>query len=144
MNLRNAEIYDVQSLVILCRQLGYETSFEEIKFRLKEIESRLGHDILVVENSDGVVVGWIQVVEVVPLESTAYAEITGLVVDLHVRGSGIGKRLLTAAKSWADSRNLDRVILRSQIKRQRAHNFYEKNQFVKSKTSHMFELVKNT
>jgi len=52
-----------------------------------------------------------------------YAEIVSLVVSESARGQGIGKALVLAAESWANTR-VNKIRVRANSTREEAHDFY--------------------
>jgi GNAT superfamily N-acetyltransferase len=90
------------------------------------------------EEAAGPVVGWIHVFAAHRLESGPFAEIGGLVVGEEARGRGVGKRLLAAARSWAFERGIRELRVRSNVLRERAHRFYEREGFARSKEQAVF------
>ncbi len=62
------------------------------------------------------------------------AEISGLIVDEGVRCCGIGKMLIAAAEEWARRVGCRVISVRSNVKRNRAHQFYTNNGYEHVKT----------
>ena len=58
------------------------------------------------------------------MESGAFVEIMGLVVDQNFRRMGMGKLLVEKIIEWTRSVNCKKVRVRSNILRQEAHPFY--------------------
>jgi GNAT superfamily N-acetyltransferase len=133
MNIREAILSDVQALAGLSTQLGYPSTAEEIAGRLEMLGGRAGNGILVAEDESGVV-GWLHVAGMYFLESPSFAEVLGLVVDEAHRGQGIGKRLLDGAARWAADHGFDKLRVRSNVIREDAHRFYEREGFRRVKT----------
>ena len=73
------------------------------------------------------------------IESKAFAEIRGLVVDEKRRGEGIGERLVTEAVHWAGGRGLTKCGVRCNIMREGAHRFYERQGFTLAKTQAVYD-----
>jgi GNAT superfamily N-acetyltransferase len=55
-----------------------------------------------------------------------HARVTGLVVDGHWRGGGVGKMLMEHIESWCRNRGVHNVILTSGNHRVDAHKFYQR------------------
>jgi GNAT superfamily N-acetyltransferase len=53
-----------------------------------------------------------------------YCEIVGLIVDETKRSHGIGKGLIKEAETWAKEKGIEEIVVRSNVKRERAHKFY--------------------
>jgi GNAT superfamily N-acetyltransferase len=137
--IRPCEISDAASVAVLSEQLGYPVSAEEMEGRLRRLTLERDHSVLVACQSDGTVVGWIDVGVVFHLQSGAYCEIGGLVVAESVRGNGIGRELVVAAECWGAARGLRKVLVRSNAKRSDAHRFYLRENYTMVKTSAVFE-----
>ena len=100
---------------------------------------RSGDHALFVAESDGRLAGWLQVSFPRIFETPASAEIAGLVVDENRRGAGIGPLLLAAAEGWARNRGCRAIRVRSNVVRERAHRFYEREGYGRMKTEQVFE-----
>ncbi|MFB3920620.1 MAG: GNAT family N-acetyltransferase [Terriglobia bacterium] len=83
-------------------------------------------------------VGWVHVFVCHLVESDAFTEIGGLVVDEKWRGAGIGRLLVEQAEAWARAKGCTSIRLRSNIIRQEAHQFYSKLGYRIVKTQHAF------
>ena len=136
--IRRARASDREDLARLSTQLGYPMSAEEAQARMAEIVNHADHALFVAE-SEGRVVGWLQVSVPRIFEAPRQAEIAGLVVDEDARGRGIGSALLEAAQAWACERECSALRVRSNILRERAHAFYRRAGFGEIKTQRVFE-----
>lgn len=106
--------------------------------QLAHVGDHPDHALLVAEASQGLA-GWIQISVSRIFESPEAAEIAGLVVDEASRGEGVGPRLLRAAEEWAGQRGCRRVRVRSNVLRERAHGFYEREGYGRVKVQQVFE-----
>ena len=111
--IRTARTYDAQAIAELGGQLGYAATRQQIATRLAGIESEPASRVIVAEDNNGRVVGWLHVAARTQLTEDACAEVLGLVVDEPARGAGIGDALLRAAEDWARSTGCVRVRVRS-------------------------------
>lgn len=136
--IRSARTYDAEALAQLCGELGYPATRQQIVCRLAAIEAAPGNGILVAEDGEGRVTGWLHVATAVSLTDDPCAEILGFVVSAPARGSGIGRDLLRAAEAWAHARGCERLRVRSRVERERAHRFYERAGYVRVKTQAVF------
>ncbi|HEX7914687.1 GNAT family N-acetyltransferase [Rudaea sp.] len=137
--VRAADEGDVESIAALAGQLGYPTAPAEMRERYARVRAaRAGEIFVAVLAADGRVVGWTHVVPCLQLEGAAHAELAGLVVDEHVRGSGIGRALLAAAEQWARMHGFALMRVRSNVVRERAHRFYEREGYARIKAQAMF------
>lgn len=130
---------EVAAISFLCGELGYHVSAGEVKQRAGMSEGRRDIELLVAETG-GVVVGWVEVfVHGGILGGTDGAEISGLVVEEGLRGRGIGAALVRAAEEWARARGHARIRVRSNVKRERAHEFYLREGYREVKRQAVFE-----
>jgi GNAT superfamily N-acetyltransferase len=128
---------DEERIAILCQQLGYPASQEEVRRRLNQIQQDDQHTVYVAELS-GYVVGWVHVHFCQLLVADPQAEIGGLVVDEGHRRCGIGRLLMQQAEQWAREKGCWAVYLRSNVVRKDAHAFYEGIGYSNVKTSTAF------
>ena len=136
--IREATDGDVGALASLSTQLGYPTDAATMRDRLHRVQSqKIGCVFVAV--GDGGVCGWTHVVERLHLEDPPFAEIAGLIVDEHARGTRVGAFLLHAAESWARERGYERMRVRSNVIRERAHRFYDREGYAQLKRQVVFE-----
>jgi GNAT superfamily N-acetyltransferase len=84
------------------------------------------------------VIGWLHVSREALLECDVRAEVNGLVVAEAQRSLGAGVRLLAAAEDWARKHGCASMSVRSNVIRERAHKFYERNGYEHYKTQKSF------
>lgn len=137
--IRNARNYDAPALAHLCEELGYPATRRQIVARLAAIEAIPCSHVLVAEDADGAVIGWLHVALDAQLTHDPCAQIIGLVVDESARGRGIGAELVRSAESWAQTHGTSHVRVRSRIERERAHRFYARAGYTRTKTQAVFE-----
>ena len=138
VRIRQAEERDATALARLSGQLGYPCTQDQIQDRLRKLAPSAKDSVYVAEAEDGGVIGWVHVSANHLLETGTRAEINGLVVDEAQRSLGAGKRLLDEAERWARARGCESVNLRSNIIRERAHDFYLRNGYEHYKTQKAF------
>ena len=139
ITVRIAEENDAEALASLCAQLGYPTEVGQMRERYRRIRSVRAGEIFVAERTtDAQVVGWAHVGMRMPLEDEPFAELLGLVVDESVRSGGVGAALLAAAEAWARGAGFATMRVRSNVLRERAHRFYEREGYARIKTSAVF------
>ncbi|QSV61870.1 MAG: GNAT family N-acetyltransferase [Dolichospermum sp. DL01] len=138
MTIRKAEIKDAARIAILCEQLGYSATKEQIEERLSKIQNNNSHIIYVATVENEYVIGWahahISDLIIIPNQAILF----GLVVDKNYRNNGIGRLLMQHIEEWATLAGCEGVIFRSNIKRQEAHLFYEKIGYTNIKQSVTF------
>jgi GNAT superfamily N-acetyltransferase len=98
----------------------------------------LQHAVFVAESAKDGVIGWLHVSRQPLLEEELRAEVNGLVVADGQRSLGAGARLLAAAEAWARKRGCKGMSVRSNVLRERAHKFYERNGYEHYKTQKSF------
>jgi GNAT superfamily N-acetyltransferase len=136
VNVREATESDAVALAALSTQLGYPTKPTEAAERLGALGPASA--VLVAEDN-GAVLGWIHVCGVQFFQSPPFAEVGGLVVDEASRGRGVGKLLLEAGARWAAERGYRKLRVRSNVVREDAHRFYEREGFRRTKTQAVFD-----
>lgn len=129
---------DSERMADFSGQLGYPSAPEQVRVRLAEIQKSDDCAIFVAEVPDGEIAGWIGVYIFRSVEMDKLVEISGLVVGDGYRSRGIGRILLDAAEDWARDRGCKVIAVHSNVKRQRAHNFYKKNGYEWYKTQESF------
>jgi len=137
LRIRTAVLEDSAQIAELSVVLGYPVSASTMHERLKRLLSRSEELILVAELASSIV-GWVHGSEQELLESGRRCEILGLVVDPLHRGKGIARQLVTQLETWAASRGLDHIAVRSNVLRVESHPFYERLGYVRSKTQHAY------
>lgn len=137
-HIRRMTAKDLDRVAELSAQGGYPIPPEELHSRFETIDRNPSHALFVAER-DVLVVGWIHVHPTVLIESPAYAEISGIVVDKTVRRSGIGRALMQAAEQFAREHGLRTIRVRSNIIRPEAHVFYPGIGYTRVKTQHTYQ-----
>ena len=135
--VREIRLEDAGDVAELSGELGYPVSPPDMAHRI-HAQLQLRDHVTYLACLGDRVVGWIDVGITHHLQADPYAEIGGFVVSSEVRSSGIGKQLLARAEQWAAERGLRRVLVRSQIARDRAHRFYLREGYKQTKTSAVF------
>ncbi len=137
LRIRRANASDIARLASLAGELGYPTTTAEMKVRFRRVKPAALNAIFVAE-SEGEVIGWTHVSVSFLLEVPLRAEINGLIVGESSRSLGTGARLLDAAEAWARARKCEGMSVRSNVIRDRAHAFYERNGYEHYKTQKAF------
>lgn len=130
---------DADRVAVLAGELGYPSTRVEIEARFREIEGSNDSRVLVAVDDEGQVVGWVHVFCLPLLVSGTYVEVGGLVVDSRFRGRGIGRALMAAAEAWTLQRGFKKLMLRSNIIRTEAHQFYKDLGYTIAKSQHKFQ-----
>lgn len=129
---------DEDALAELCGELGYPSSAREVVDRMRHIIDHDDHLVVVAADESGRPVGWMHAFVARRVESDAFVELGGMVVARNRRGGGIGTQLLDRAEAWARTRDAVAVRVRSNVVRERAHRFYLRAGYSRTKTSHVF------
>jgi GNAT superfamily N-acetyltransferase len=131
--IRQARAGDAARLAELACELGYPSTGQEMRARLGTLKPGSMHAVFVAEAPDGVI-GWVHVSRNCLLDVPVRAEINGLIVSSAARSQGAGKLLVQAAEAWARKRKCTGINVRSNVIRERAHKFYEREGFEHYKT----------
>ena len=139
IQIETLDISHAQDVQRLSEQLGYALSLEEIEANIREVgltENSCSFVAIVDER----IVGWIHAFKAVLIESKPYIEIGGLVVDEKHRGMGIGRKLCKRIIEWSKEKGADEIRVRSNIKREEAHQFYKALGFSDLKQQRVFQI----
>ena len=138
IKIRRAETSDAARIAELSGQLGYPATPAEIAQRLRNIKPTSHHAVLVAESPERKVIGWLHVSVSPLLETQLRAEVNGLVVTDEERSRGTGALLLSTAEHWARKRGCKSMSVRSNVIRDRAHQFYLRHGYEHYKTQKAF------
>jgi GNAT superfamily N-acetyltransferase len=138
MKIRTALRKDAEQLAELTTQLGYPSTATQIRTRLGQLRPASKHIVFVAELPGAGVIGWLHVSVTNLLESDLRAEVNGLVVADGQRSLGAGAKLIDAAENWARRQGCKAMNVRSNLIRERAHKFYEREGYEHYKTQKAF------
>ena len=138
LRIRRARIADAAQLAELSDQLGYPATEAQIRKRMRGIQPASQNAVFVAEVRGAGVIGWIHVSKEPLLEVDTVAEVNGLVVGDGYRSLGAGARLLAVAEDWARKHGCLSMSVRSNVIRERAHQFYARNGYEHYKTQKSF------
>ena len=136
--IRTARPEDSARIAELAGQLGYPSSAAEIERRFAGMKASGEHVVFVAQLADGSIAGWIGAFVYRSVEADARIEISGLVVDDRFRSQAVGRFLLERAEAWAREKGCSATGLRSNVIRERAHAFYQRQGYEHSKTQKSF------
>ena len=137
LTIRRAKSADAPQLAVLAGQLGYPAT-TQMRERLRGIQPASQNAVFIAESANDGVIGWLHVSKEPLLEVEMRAEVNGLVVAEGQRSLGAGARLLAAAEEWARKHGCKSMSVRSNVIRERAHKFYERNGYEHYKTQKSF------
>ncbi|MGB6875180.1 MAG: GNAT family N-acetyltransferase [Candidatus Acidiferrales bacterium] len=138
LTIRPAVLADAPLLAPLAGQLGYASTPEQVATRLLEILQDAHHIILVAERKGSRIAGYIEVFPFRTIGANPRIEIASLVVDESCRSQGVGRLLMDRAEDWARANGYGEAGLRSNVIRERAHQFYENLGYRVNKTQKSF------
>jgi GNAT superfamily N-acetyltransferase len=138
LKIRRAKPADAKRIAELCGELGYPATAAQVSARIRALRPAAQHAALVAEHAHEGVLGWVHVSVSRLLEMDCRAEVNGLVVADGKRSHGAGAELLAAAEKWARQQKCHSVSLRSNVLRERAHQFYERLGYEHYKTQKAF------
>lgn len=138
LRVRRAQSNDSARLAALCTELGYPATASEMKARLSRVKPAADNAVFVAESREGEVIGWLHVSVSQLLEVPLRAEVNGLVVAEGQRSKGAGAKLLDSAEDWARKKKCSSMSVRSNVIRERAHAFYERQGYEHYKTQKAF------
>ena len=139
LTIRVMEPTDAAAVNALSAQLGYTHTVQETLERIQYLlQSK--HDCLLVALWENDIAGWIHAFKTTRLEAGNYIEIAALVIDEQYRGRKIGEQLVHAIKDWSQQEGYHKLVVRSNVLRNRAHHFYMTCGFTEVKEHKVFEL----
>lgn len=138
VRIRRARQSDAARIAVLSGQLGYPATARQMAARLKRALREKSGACFVAEANEEGLIGWVHVSVTPLLEVGRRAEVNGLVVDEGVRSRGVGKNLLGAAEKWARKMRCKGMSVRSNVIRDRAHDFYLREGYEHYKTQKAF------
>lgn len=136
--IREARVSDAPQLAPLAKQLGYDSTPEEVARRLPGIFADSEHIVFVAEHKSGELAGYVDAFLFRTAASDARVEIAGLVVEEKSRSQNIGRTLMARAEDWAREKGCSECGLRSNVVREGAHRFYENLGYRVNKTQKSF------
>lgn len=135
--LRPATLADADSITALTAELGYPGDPAATRQRLQQLLPAR-HELVLVAEHAGVLIGWLHAQTRIALESGLQAEIIGLVVSATHRRTGAGRALVRAAEEWAVARGTPVLVVRSNVLREESHRFYLSLGFTHAKTQAVY------
>jgi GNAT superfamily N-acetyltransferase len=136
VDIRPATIGDAEKLVPLFAQLGYPTGASLIEARLRELDA---NSSVLVAARESALLGFVGVAMQPDFIVGKCAIVLGLVVADGARNRGIGAELLRAAEAWAAQSGARTIVVRSNVIREDAHRFYEREGYRRLKSQHVYE-----
>ncbi|MFZ7103070.1 MAG: GNAT family N-acetyltransferase [Peptococcaceae bacterium] len=126
MVIREAVLEDVQDVVELALDMGYEITKEGIMPVLKHHIDNPDYYLLIADDA-GRVVGMVGFnIKYYLHREKPVLYVGSMVVREALRGKGIGRKLMEKVEEIARRRNSNSIQLNSNKRRKAAHQFYEK------------------
>ena len=138
ITIRPVTANDATEVARLASELGYSATPTEIAERIAHQTKVPGRAVFVACDGEQIA-GYIDLSTEMHLHATPKARIDGLVVSESARGKGVGALLCRHAEEWARQQGLKTMMLTSRSTRERAHAFYERDGYRRTKTSYLFE-----
>jgi len=138
ITIRPATEDDAIEIARLAGELGYSAMPAEIAERIARQAKVPGRAVFVACGGEQIA-GYIDLSTEMHLHTVPKGRIDGLVVSESVRGKGVGALLCRHAEDWARQQGLTTMMLTSRSTRERAHAFYERDGYRRTKTSYLFE-----
>lgn len=138
IQIRPMKKQDASAVMLLSGQLGYPASLTLVGNNIDRIVNAINHCALVAVLGEKTV-GWIHAFHIIQIDSAPFVEIGGLIVDENYRNKGIGKRLVQGIESWSIQNNICAIRVRSNVIRDKAHQFYRLLEFHEIKQQKVFQ-----
>lgn len=140
LHLRTLTLTDAEAITNLSSQLGYKATMAETKVWLQEILASKDHCTFGAVLGEKLI-GWVHGFYTLHLESGAFVEIGGLVVDENCRRTGAGRKLVEQVLAWAKQKGVGKVRVRCNTKRTDSHTFYKAIDFEEVKEQKVFSIL---
>ena len=111
VQIRSATTEDIASIALLCQELDYSTSEQDVQKRLKRFEQDAERVVYVAYLPNESIVGWVHVYISESLLTGRRAEIDGLIVNELYRSCGAGRLLMQSVEQWAKQQGCDSVYV---------------------------------
>jgi GNAT superfamily N-acetyltransferase len=138
VKIRRARRTDAERIAKLSNELGYPATTAQVAERMRRLKPAQRHAVFVAESKEAGLIGWLHVSVEPQIETDLRAEVNGLIVTDGQRSLGAGARLLAEAEEWSRRRGCASMSVRSNVIRERAHKFYERNGYEHYKTQKAF------
>lgn len=139
LDIRYAEMGDVQAIADLSEQWGYRSTKEKMLRCLQDIGNNNDHVVYVLLKVDHII-GWVHGIYSLRIEADPFVEIGGLVVDKDFRRQGSGKFLVDKIVEWSLIRNCHTIRVRCNIIRKEANAFYSSIGFKEIKQQRVYDI----
>ena len=138
VKIRRARLSDARRMAELSHELGYPTTTAQMAKRLKKLQRATASGVFVAESPEAGVVGWGHVSVNHLVDVGTRAEMNGIIVSEKHRSLGAGAQLMDVMEDWARKRGCPSMSVRSNVIREHAHKFYERQGYEHYKTQKAF------
>jgi GNAT superfamily N-acetyltransferase len=138
IQFRNIKKQDIEKMVQMSNEIGYEVRYEKFSERINELIKNDSLSIIVAANEENKIIGWIQIEICNFLFLDKTCNILGIFIDKNYRGNKIGRKLIEKAEIWAKEKECLVLKICSDITRIDSHAFYEHMGFKLVKTEQVF------
>ena len=138
ITIREARCDDASAINALASTLGYPEQIEVMQARLEKIIALADQLVVLAEDQNHVVCGWLTAHAFDTLATGFRVQITGLVVSDKHRRMGIGRQLVARAEEWARTLGAKSVVVFSNVKRTESHAFYPVVGYTHTKTEAVY------
>lgn len=125
---RDPTRHDAVALARLCTQLGHPATADVMPARVAGLAGDHNAHAIVAESTrfaDVVALATVHIRHTLN-HSAPIAQLSLLVVDERVRGSGVGRAIVEEAERWARDHGCHRMVVTTALRRVDAHAFYER------------------
>ncbi len=139
LKIRRMVKADVAEIAELSRELGYALPPQDLAGRFAKSAAVEGGVVFVAEEPKGSIAGWLHAAPRHVVDLPPHLEIAGLVVGATFRRQGIGRDLMLHLERWGRKQGFRHLLVRSNVRRVEAHEFYPGVGFTLLKTQHVYE-----
>lgn len=137
MKIREVAAKDLCGIHDLSKQLGYDYDLEKMSVKLNDIIYNPDHKVYIALENEKII-GYIHVEIYRVLYADNMLNILGVVVDPFYRSQGVGRSLIRIIERYAKELGCCGIRANSGIKRENAHQFYQRRGFVRESDQKRF------
>ena len=126
---REINTADAQEVAKICKAaLGYDVDVENVKRQIEKLTNDKKQHIIIGYEDENTrkIIGFVHAQMYESFYSDLGLNILGLAVNPDFQGRGIGGKLMKKLEDYSIDNNISFIRLNSAMKREDAHNFYER------------------